>query len=45
MDGFEGALKDRLMSDDLHLMITPTQEAEGYSQGVKCPSFGIVPVE
>src|SRR3954470_10184641 len=30
MDGFEAQLKGRLMSSDLHVLITPTQEVEGF---------------
>lgn len=33
MDGFEGELKKRLMSSDLHILITPTQEVSGFSGG------------
>src|SRR4051794_30509253 len=33
MDGFEAELKKRLMSTDLHVLVTPTQELEGYDQG------------
>jgi lipoprotein-releasing system permease protein len=33
MDGFEAELKKRLMSSDLHVLITPTTEVEGFEQG------------
>jgi lipoprotein-releasing system permease protein len=33
MDGFEAELKKRLMSSDLHILVTPTQETAGYSEG------------
>jgi lipoprotein-releasing system permease protein len=33
MDGFEGELKKRLMSTELHLLITPTPETPGFEQG------------
>src|SRR5271168_5319586 len=33
MDGFEAELKKRLMSSDLHILVTPTQDTPGYSEG------------
>jgi len=33
MDGFEAELKKRLMSSDLHILVTPTQETAGFSEG------------
>ena len=33
MDGFEDSLKKRLMSSDLHVLITPTPETAGYDGG------------
>src|SRR3954468_18821459 len=33
MDGFEAELKKRLMSSDLHVLVTPRQEAPGFDQG------------
>jgi lipoprotein-releasing system permease protein len=33
MDGFEAQLKKRLMSSDLHVLVTPTREVEGFDQG------------
>ena len=33
MDGFEAELRKRLMSSDLHILISPTQEVVGFSQG------------
>ncbi|MCM2278363.1 MAG: ABC transporter permease [Oligoflexia bacterium] len=33
MDGFEAELKKRLMSSDLHVLVTPTPETPGFSQG------------
>ena len=34
MDGFEAELKKRLMSTDLHVLITPTTQVEGFDQGM-----------
>lgn len=33
MDGFEAELKKRLMSSDLHVLITPSMEAPGFDSG------------
>jgi lipoprotein-releasing system permease protein len=33
MDGFEAELKKRLMSSDLHILITPTPETPSYASG------------
>lgn len=33
MDGFEAELKKRLMSSDMHILITPTPAVEGYEGG------------
>src|SRR5689334_13027300 len=33
MDGFEAELKKRLMSSDLHVLITPTPEVAGFDAG------------
>ncbi|HUP56667.1 MAG TPA: ABC transporter permease, partial [Bdellovibrionota bacterium] len=33
MDGFEAELKKRLMASDLHVLVTPTMEVEGFDQG------------
>src|SRR3984957_8196538 len=33
MDGFEDSLKKRLMSSDLHVLITPTPDTFGFSGG------------
>src|SRR6476660_5391825 len=33
MDGFESELKKRLMSSDLHVLITPTNKIAGFDQG------------
>ena len=33
MDGFEDQLKRRLMSSDLHVLVTPTKEVPGFDQG------------
>ena len=33
MDGFEAELKKRLMSSDLHVLITPTSETPSFSGG------------
>ena len=33
MDGFEAQLKKRLMSSDLHVLITPTREVPGFDGG------------
>jgi lipoprotein-releasing system permease protein len=33
MDGFEAELKKRLMSSDLHVLITPTSQVQGYDGG------------
>jgi lipoprotein-releasing system permease protein len=33
MDGFEAELKKRLMSSDLHVLITPTQRVDGFDAG------------
>ena len=33
MDGFEAELKKRLMSSDLHVLITPTQSVSGFDSG------------
>lgn len=33
MDGFEAELKKRLMSSDLHVLITPTAQVEGFDRG------------
>src|SRR6185295_13179095 len=33
MDGFQGELKKRLMSSDLHVLITPTQQTPGFDMG------------
>lgn len=34
MDGFEGELKKRLMSSDLHILVEPTEQVEGFEQGM-----------
>ena len=34
MEGFEGELKKRLMATDLHILVTPTAQTEGFDQGV-----------
>jgi lipoprotein-releasing system permease protein len=33
MEGFEGELKKRLMSSDLHILITPTHDVTGFENG------------
>src|ERR1051326_2958953 len=33
MDGFEAELKKRLMSSDLHVLVTPTPEVPGFDMG------------
>ena len=33
MDGFEAELKKRLMSSDLHILVTPSELTPGYSEG------------
>src|SRR4051812_44565311 len=33
MDGFQGALKARLMSSELHVLVTPTPEVPGFEMG------------
>ncbi len=33
MDGFEAQMKKRLMGTDLHILVTPTLEADGYDAG------------
>src|SRR6185312_357750 len=33
MDGFEASLKKRLMSSDLHVLITPKPETPGFENG------------
>lgn len=33
MDGFEGELRKRLMSSDLHILIRPTSQVSGYEAG------------
>jgi lipoprotein-releasing system permease protein len=33
MDGFEDSLKKRLMSSDLHILITPTAQTSGFDNG------------
>ena len=33
MDGFEGQLKKRLFGGDIHLLVSPTEKAEGYDRG------------
>ena len=33
MDGFEAELKKRLMSSDLHVLITPTPQVPGFDSG------------
>ncbi len=33
MDGFEAEMKKRLMSSDLHVLITPTSEVDGFKEG------------
>ncbi len=33
MDGFESELKKRLMSSDLHVLVTPTAQVPGFDQG------------
>src|SRR6185295_5449012 len=33
MDGFQGELKKRLMSSELHVLVTPTTSVEGFDMG------------
>src|SRR4051812_671400 len=33
MDGFQGELKKRLMSSELHVLVTPTPAVEGFDMG------------